>query len=99
MRYEVYGATKNFGALLNVGAAYSRAAAFRLVDNEINSVVYPRFVILETPRKNAVPIGVESGMTEEGYSTVTRATYVYNGYPPGKSVVIEQAYLKGLMKI
>ena len=96
MRYEVYGATSTFGALLAVGAFYSRVAAYRAVESEINSTVYPRFVILETPRKTAVPIGVSCGMTTDGFSTVARATYVYRNRAPDKNQILNQDYLREL---
>lgn len=98
MRYEVYGATNKFGALIEVGAVYSHAAAFRLIESEINPTVYPRFVILQTPRKNAVPIGVESGKVKDGFSTVSRATYVYDGTPPGKAKILTRDYLRDMNK-
>lgn len=99
MRYEVFGATGKFGAMLEVGAAYSHNAAFRLIESEINSTVYPRFIVVEMLKKNSAPIGVMCGMVKNGFWTERRSSYTYGGTLPGKDEILTGNYLRDMNKI
>lgn len=96
MRYELYGIGQTGGFVQNYGAFRSRARALDAVD-DINSVVTPYFLVLETPRKSAVPLGYYAGRVSDGFASLARATYVQQGTTPGKSDILSADYIRRLI--
>jgi hypothetical protein len=93
MRYELYGITQHGGAVLEVSAHRSRIGALRAVE-EINSNVYTYFMVLETPRKTAVPLGFLAGRVRDGFASISQANYVRSGPTPGKGQILTQDYVQ-----
>ncbi len=92
MRYEVYGIGAGSKFATEVGAARSKKKAFELI-GDINPLTTPNFLIIETPRRTAVPLGFLAGKVVEGFATLARATYVMSGTTPTKSTILSEAYL------
>lgn len=96
MRYELYGLGRTGGFAEFVGAFRSRRAALDSVPG-INSGVTPYFMVLETPRKSAVPLGYYAGRVSDGFASLATATYVQQGTTPGKSDILSADYISRLI--
>lgn len=69
MRFELYGVLNKSGANTYIKSYRSFKAAIQAVSDEINSLVYPLFIILVKEKQHSTPIRSEAGYTSNGFSS------------------------------